>query len=98
MENLIDDDLLDDKELTKRFLKRDAQAHRVHLAHRGGACRWSPARIQEVAAPKVKPFRLRPCVSDVLERLESVIHNQQATIVKIDMPDIDLTLAGDRFY
>lgn len=97
LENLIDDDLLDDKELSKRFLK--VMRKHTERISRIVEDMLVISRLEsgEAAALKVKPFRLRSCVSDVLERLESVIHNQQATI-KIDMPDLDLSFAGDRFY
>ncbi|HEY1123830.1 MAG TPA: ATP-binding protein, partial [Haloferula sp.] len=97
LENLIDDDLLDDKELTRRFLK--VMRKHTERISRIVEDMLVISRLEsgEAAALKVKPFRVRSCVSDVLERLESVIHNQQATI-KIDMPDLDFTFAGDRFY
>lgn len=97
LENLIDDDLLDDKELTRRFLK--VMRKHTERISRIVEDMLVISRLEsgEAAALKVKPFRIRSCVSDVLERLESVIHNQQA-IIKIDMPDLDFTFAGDRFY
>ena len=97
LENLIDDDLLDDKELSRRFLK--VMRKHTERISRIVEDMLVISRLEsgEAAALKVKPFRIRSCVSDVLERLESVIHNQQATI-KIDMPDLDFTFAGDRFY
>ena len=97
LENLIDDDLLDDKELTRRFLK--VMRKHTERISRIVEDMLVISRLEsgEAAALKVKPFRVRSCVSDVLERLESVISNQQATI-KIDMPETDISLAGDRFY
>ena len=97
LENLIDDDLVDDKDLTRRFLK--VMRKHTERISRIVEDMLVISRLEsgEAAALKVKPFRIRSCVSDVLERLESVIQNQQA-IIKIDMPDVDLTLAGDRFY
>jgi two-component system phosphate regulon sensor histidine kinase PhoR len=97
LENLIDDDLVDDKELTRRFLK--VMRKHTERISRIVEDMLVISRLEsgEAAALKVKPFRLRSCVSDVLERLESVISGQHA-IIKIDMPDVDLTLAGDRFY
>lgn len=97
LENLIDDDLVDDKELTRRFLK--VMRKHTERISRIVEDMLVISRLEsgEAAALKVKPFRLRSCVSDVLERLESVISGQQA-IIKIDMPDVDITLAGDRFY
>lgn len=97
LENLIDDDLLDDKELSRRFLK--VMRKHTERISRIVEDMLVISRLEsgEAAALKVKPFRVRSCVNDVLERLESVIHNQDAHI-RIDMPDLDLTLAGDRFY
>ncbi len=97
LENLIDDDLVDDKELTRRFLK--VMRKHTERISRIVEDMLVISRLEsgEAAALKVKPFRLRSCVSDVLERLESMIQNQQA-VIRIDMPDLDITLAGDRFY
>jgi two-component system phosphate regulon sensor histidine kinase PhoR len=97
LENLIDDDLLDDKELSRRFLK--VMRKHTERISRIVEDMLVISRLEsgEAAALKVKPFRVRSCVSDVLERLESMIHNQDARI-RIEMPDLDLTLAGDRFY
>jgi two-component system phosphate regulon sensor histidine kinase PhoR len=97
LENLIEDDLLDDKELSRRFLKI-MRKHTERIS-RIVEDMLVISRLEsgEAAALKVKPFRLRSCISDVLERLESVIHNQDARL-RIEMPDLDLTLAGDRFY
>lgn len=97
LENLIDDDLLDDKELSRRFLK--VMRKHTERISRIVEDMLVISRLEsgEAAALKIKPFRLRSCVNDVLERLESVIHNQDAHL-RIEMPDLDLTLAGDRFY
>ena len=97
LENLIDDDLVDDKDLTRRFLK--VMRKHTERISRIVEDMLVISRLEsgEAAALKVKPFRIRSCVSDVLERLESVIQGQQA-IIKIDMPEVDLSLAGDRFY
>jgi len=97
LENLIDDDLVEDKELTRRFLK--VMRKHTERISRIVEDMLVISRLEsgEAAALKIKPFRLRSCISDVLERLESVIQNQQA-IIRIEMPDLDLSLAGDRFY
>lgn len=97
LENLIDDDLLDDKELSRRFLK--VMRKHTERISRIVEDMLVISRLEsgEAGSLKIKPFRLRSCVNDVLERLESVIQNQDAQI-RIDMPDLDLTLAGDRFY
>jgi len=97
LENLIDDDLLDDKELSRRFLK--VMRKHTERISRIVEDMLVISRLEsgEAAALKVKPFRIRSCVNDVLERLESVIHQQDAKI-RIEMPDLDITLVGDRFY
>ena len=97
LENLIDDDLLDDRELSRRFLK--VMRKHTERISRIVEDMLVISRLEsgEAAALKVKPFRMRSCFNDVLERLESVIHNQEAKI-RVEMPDLDLTLAGDRFY
>ncbi|MEN8694683.1 MAG: sensor histidine kinase [Akkermansiaceae bacterium] len=43
----------------------------------------------------IEPFRLKECVSDVIERLDLLIEKQSATVT-IDLPEV--TLHGDRFY
>jgi two-component system, OmpR family, phosphate regulon sensor histidine kinase PhoR len=97
LENLIDDDLLDDKELSRRFLK--VMRKHTERISRIVEDMLVISRLEsgEAASLKVKPFRIRSCVNDVLERLESVIHNQEASI-RIEMPDLDISMAGDRFY
>jgi signal transduction histidine kinase len=51
----------------------------------------------EASSLKVEPFRFRSCINDILERLESVIRNQNADIA-VTMSDETLTLQGDCFY
>ncbi len=97
LENILDDGLLDDKEMTRRFLA--VMRKHTERISRIVEDMLVISRLEsgEAAALKVKPFRFRSCLSDVLERLESVIHNQEA-VIRITMPDEDVTLAGDRFY
>ncbi|MGB6221338.1 sensor histidine kinase, partial [Haloferula sp.] len=97
LENLLDDGLLEDPALTRRFLKV-MRKHTERIA-RIVEDMLVISRLEsgEAAALKIKPFRLRSCVQDVLERLELVIQGQQASIM-IEMPDEDLTILGDRFY
>ncbi len=97
LENILDDGLLDDKELTRRFLA--VMRKHTERISRIVEDMLVISRLEsgEAAALKVKPFRFRSCLSDVVERLESVIHNQEA-VIRIAMPDEDVTLAGDRFY
>lgn len=97
LENILDDGLLDDKELTRRFL--GVMRKHTERISRIVEDMLVISRLEsgEAGALKVKPFRFRSCLSDVLERLESVIHNQEATI-RIVMTDEDLIVVGDRFY
>jgi two-component system phosphate regulon sensor histidine kinase PhoR len=97
LENLLDDDMLADPEMSRRFLT-------VMRKHADRISRIvedmlviSRLESGEASALKVEPFRFRSCINDILERLESVIRNQTAEI-QITMPDPTVTLQGDRFY
>ncbi len=97
LENLLDDDMLDDKEMSRRFLT-------VMRKHADRISRIvedmlviSRLESGEASALKVEPFRFRSCVNDILERLESVIRAQNAEIM-VTMPDPAVSLQGDRFY
>jgi two-component system, OmpR family, phosphate regulon sensor histidine kinase PhoR len=97
LENLLDDEMLKDPLVARRFLT-------VMRKHADRISRIvedmlviSRLESGEAAALKVEPFRLRSCINDVLERLESVIRGQQAQILVL-MPDESPTLMGDRFY
>ncbi len=97
LENLLDDNMLEDPDMTRRFLS-------VMRKHADRISRIvedmlviSRLESGEANSLKIKPFKLRSCIHDILERLESVIRSQNATI-DIAMPDETLTLHGDRFY
>lgn len=97
LENLIDDDMLCEPAMARRFLT-------VMRKHADRISRIvedmlviSRLESGEASALKVEPFRFRSCINDVLERLESVIHTQDSH-VSIRMHDIDVILEGDRFY
>jgi len=97
LENLLDDGMLDDREMTRRFLT-------VMRKHSDRISRIvedmlviSRLESGEAAALKLEPFRFRSCIHDILERLESMIRQQQADVTVI-MPDDDLRLNADRFY
>ena len=97
LENLLDDDMLSDPELSRRFLT-------VMRKHADRISRIvedmlviSRLESGEASALKVEPFRFRSCINDILERLESVIRSKNAEIM-ITMPDPAVTLQGDRFY
>lgn len=95
--NLIDDGLVEDPEMTRRFLKI-MRKHSERIA-RIVEDMLVISRLEsgEASALNMKPFRMRSCIQDVLERLESMIRNQNATI-RVEMPDENLSLNGDRFY
>lgn len=97
LENLIDDGLVNDPELTKRFLKV-MRKHTERIA-RIVEDMLVISRLEsgEAAALNLKPFKIRSCIADVLERLESMIQAQKADVV-VEMPDEELIIDGDRFY
>jgi two-component system phosphate regulon sensor histidine kinase PhoR len=97
LENLLDDNMLEDPDMTRRFLS-------VMRKHADRISRIvedmlviSRLESGEANSLKIEPFRFRSCINDVLERLESVIRAQNAT-VDVTMQDEQLTLHGDRFY
>lgn len=97
LENLLDDGMLEDQEISRRFLT-------VMRKHADRISRIvedmlviSRLESGEASAIKLEPFRFRSCMNDVLERLESLIRNQKAYI-RITMPDEAIMLLGDRFY
>lgn len=97
LENLLDDNMLDDKEMTRRFLS-------VMRKHADRISRIvedmlviSRLESGEANSLKIEPFRFRSCINDILERLESVIRAQNAEM-SVVMPDDRLILHGDRFY
>jgi two-component system phosphate regulon sensor histidine kinase PhoR len=97
LENLLDDNLLEDPDMARRFLT-------IMRKHSDRISRIiedmlviSRLESGEANSLKIEPFRFRSCVHDVMERLESVIRSQNAEIAII-MPDESIVLHGDRFY
>ncbi len=97
LENLIEEELLGDQDTSLRFLKI-MRKHGQRIA-RIVEDMLIISRLEsgEAGTLKVSPFRLESCAQDVLERLESVIAAQRATVA-LEMEDPDLCLVGDRFY
>ncbi len=97
LENLLEDDLVEDPDITRRFLKV-MRKHTERIA-RIVEDMLVISRLEsgEAAALRLRSFRLRSCCNDVLERLESMIRAQSAT-VEVTMSDDELELVGDRFY
>ena len=97
LENLLDDNMLEDPEMARRFLS-------VMRKHADRISRIvedmlviSRLESGEANTLKIEPFRFRSCINDILERLESVIRGQSATI-HVAMAEDAITLHGDRFY
>ena len=97
LENLIEGDLLDDRETALRFLKIMGKHGRRIARIVEDMLIISRLESGEASSLKVKPFPLKSCVLDVIERLESVISEQGAT-VELRTVEPDLLLQGDRFY
>jgi two-component system, OmpR family, phosphate regulon sensor histidine kinase PhoR len=97
LENLLDDGMIEEPEMARRFLSiMRKHADRISRIVEDMLV-ISRLESGEVNALKVEPFKFRSCIKDILERLESVIRNQQAEMI-VTMPDPDLVIQGDRFY
>ena len=97
LENLIEGNLLDDRDTALRFLKIMEKHGRRIARIVEDMLIISRLESGEVNTLRVKPFPLESCVQDVVERLESVIAGQGAS-VSISSDDPGLRLQGDRFY
>lgn len=97
IENLLDDGMVDEPEMARRFLGI-MQKHTERIS-RIVEDMLVISRLEsgESSAIKIEPFKLRSCVKDVLERLESVIRNQEAD-VSVHLHDDNALIYGDRFY
>lgn len=97
LENLLDDNMVEDPAMTRRFLT-------IMRKHSDRISRIvedmlviSRLESGEANSIKIEPFPFRSCVKDILERLESVIRTQDATVT-VHMPDDKIIIDGDRFY
>lgn len=97
LENLIDDDMLSDPGMARRFL--EIMRKHTERISRIVEDMLVISRLEsgEANALKIEPFKLRSCINDILERLESVIREHTATVT-VDLVDPDVVLQGDRFY
>jgi two-component system phosphate regulon sensor histidine kinase PhoR len=97
LENLLDDGMIEDTEMAKRFLT--VMKKHTERISRIVEDMLVISRLEsgEASAIKIEPFKLRLCVKDVIERLESVVRSQQAHVT-VKLHDEDVTLQGDRFY
>ncbi|MDH4445623.1 MAG: ATP-binding protein [Akkermansiaceae bacterium] len=97
LENLLDDDMIEQPMVARRFLTI-MRKHTDRISHIvEDMLVISRLESGEANLLKIEPFRFHSCINDVLERLESVVRNQNA-VIHIAMPDLDLVLHGDRFY
>jgi two-component system, OmpR family, phosphate regulon sensor histidine kinase PhoR len=97
LENLIDDDMINEPEMARRFLTiMRKHADRISRIVEDMLV-ISRLESGEANALKLEPFKFRSCIKDILERLESVIRHQHAEMT-VTMPNPDLIMLGDRFY
>ena len=97
LENLLDDHLIDDPAMARRFLTI-MRKHTDRISHIvEDMLVISRLESGEANTLKIEPFRFGSCVKDVLERLEHVIRNQNADMI-VTIPNPDLVMQGDRFY
>jgi len=97
LENLLEDDMLEDTEMSRRFLA-------IMRKHSGRITRIiedmlviSRLESGEESSLNIEPFKLQDCLNDILERLESLIHSQKAS-VELKLSDEKVQIHGDRFY
>lgn len=97
LENLLDDGMIEDPDMARRFLS--VMKKHTERISRIVEDMLVISRLEsgEASAIKIEPFKLRLCVKDVIERLESVVRSQQAH-VSVNLHNDDITLQGDRFY
>jgi two-component system, OmpR family, phosphate regulon sensor histidine kinase PhoR len=97
LENLLDDGMIDEPEMARRFLS--VMKKHTERISRIVEDMLVISRLEsgEASAIKIEPFRLKSCINDVLERLESVVQRQRAIVV-LNLHDESVTLHGDRFY
>jgi two-component system phosphate regulon sensor histidine kinase PhoR len=97
LENLIEDDMLSEPVMARRFLEiMRKHAERISRIVEDMLV-ISRLESGEANALKIEPFSIRSCISDILERLESVIREHSATMT-VNLADPEVVLHGDRFY
>ncbi|MGJ8723381.1 MAG: sensor histidine kinase [Roseibacillus sp.] len=96
LENLVEGEI-DDPQFIKRSLLI-MQKHGERIARIvEDMLMISRLESGEITSLNLSPFNYSSCIHDVVERLESVINQQKATVQLNDI-DEHLTLLGDRFY
>lgn len=97
LENLIEDDMISEPAMARRFL--EIMRKHTERISRIVEDMLVISRLEsgEANALKIEPFKLRSCINDILERLESVIREHAASVA-VNLADPDVVLHGDRFY
>ena len=97
LENLLDDDLLDDLVMSRRFLETMRKhGQRISLLVEDMLV-ISKMESGDAMLLNMDSFSIKECVNDVCDRLEAMISQQQAVVDISVVPD-DLCMMGDRFY
>jgi two-component system phosphate regulon sensor histidine kinase PhoR len=97
LENLLDDDVMDEPQTARRFLET-MRKHGQRISRLvEDMLMISKMESGEAMALNKEAFDFQGCVQDVIDRLDSMITKQQAT-VKMKLIPRDLQLLGDRFY
>lgn len=97
LENLLDDDVLEDPRLARKFLETMRKHGQRISCLVEDMLVISKMESGEAMVLNKAAFDLSDCVQDVMDRLESVIIKQQA-VVSMDITPDGLSLTGDRFY
>jgi len=97
LENLLDDDLLDDPVVARRFLETMRKhGQRISLLVEDMLV-ISKMESGDAMLLNMDSFSIKECVNDVCDRLDAMISQQQAVVDISVVPD-DLCMMGDRFY
>ena len=97
LENLLDDDLLDDPVVARRFLETMRKhGQRISLLVEDMLV-ISKMESGDAMVLNMDSFSIKECVYDVCDRLDAMISQQQAVVDISVVPD-DLCMMGDRFY
>jgi len=97
LENLLDDDILESPETSRRFLTT-MRKHGSRLSRLiDDMLVISRLESGEAASINTDPFELQNCIEDVLERLEHLITTHNTNIIK-NLPAKPFTITADKFY
>lgn len=97
LENLLEDGMLDDQKLSQKFLLT-MQKHGKRISRIiDDMLMIAKMESGEVLTLKCESFVFSECLHDVLERLDSIVTKQNATVI-VDITPPSLSLHADRFY